>query len=221
MPETNLRRLEAMIPKLNEARHKVSRNLSPRFQVPLPSINGKREFQDRDEENDDIVEVKPMANGFKKVKADQPQSDTSDVILLGAPFCLTFICHSDVQSYFPPEKTSKYGSWSHNSTESEIVLKREDFLFFPDEVCQRLSKEHAKVKAKKIGSSIDYEVTDLSINGTYYLGNRTEGLVLQTPKRLQKGMPMKLRDGDCFCLLLKKVSQTPEVLLGFQFNKAM
>lgn len=162
-----------------------------------------------------------MANGFKKVKPDHSQTDTSDVILLGAPFRLTFICHSDIKSYFPPEKNSRYGSWCHDSTESEVVLKREDFLFFPDEICSRLSKEHAKVKAKKMGRSIDYELTDVSINGTHYLGNRNEGLVLPTPARLQKGMPFKLKDGDCFCLLLKKGSKTPEVLLGFEFNKAM
>jgi len=223
LPDSNLKRLEAMIPKLTEASHKVSRSLPSKNQQDSSTINVKREYQEYDDENDDISELQNHANGFKKVKPVEPEKETSDVILLGAPFLLTFICHLDIKSYLPAEKTCRYGSWAHNSNKSEVILKREDFLFLPNEVSLRLSKEHAKISAQNMGTYIEYELVDTSVNGTYYLGNRVKGKVLPAPMRLQKGMPFKLQDGDWFCLLQKKTSQnqTPEVLLGFEFRKAM
>lgn len=221
IPNSNLKRLEAMIPKLNEASNKVSRSLPSKSSQDSAQINVKREYQEYDDENDDIAEVQHHANGFKKVKAAEPEKETSDLILLGSPFLLTFMCHSDIKGFLPPEKTCRYGSWSHNSNISEVVLKREDFLFLPNEVSLRLSKEHAKVTAKNLGKSIDYELVDTSVNGTYYLGNKLQNLVLPAPMRLQKGMPFKLKNGDWFCLLQKKSSKSPEVLLGFEFTQAM
>lgn len=221
IPDSNLKRLEAMIPKLTEASHKVSKSLPSKKSPDSEPLNVKREYQEYDDENDDISELQHHANGFKKVKPAEPEKETSDVILLGAPFLLTFICHLDIKVFLPPEKTCRYGSWSHNSNISEVILKREDFLFLPNEVSLRLSKEHAKITARNLGTSIDYEIVDTSVNGTYYLGNKVRGTVLPAPMKLQKGMAFKLQDGDWFCLLQKKNSKTPEVLLGFEFRKAM
>jgi len=207
-----------MIPKLNETSNKLSKNLTLTANKP-EDLNGKRNFQDfENDDEDDLIEIKPATNGYKKVKSSEIKADDPDIILIGNAFTIKFLCHAEIQNFLPPEKQYRYSAWSTDGQESVMVLKREDFLFLPTQVTLRLSKEHAKLTATKKDNNIVYEITDLSVNGTYYLGNRKEGNIKQGPVRLQKGIPLRLKDGDWICLLLKKDAKANEVLLGFEFQ---
>lgn len=213
---TNLTKLESMIPKLNQVSDKLTKSLPLQQRYGDPKPNGKREIK-LDEEDDDVAEVKPLANGYKKVKPNLSRSQSPDIILVGTAFSIKFICHADIQSFQPIEKQFRYGEWSQDGREAILIIKREDFVHLPSSVTLRLSKEHAKIAAYRNENYINYEITDLSVNGTYYLGNRIEGTIKDQPARLQKGIPFKLKHGDCICLLLKKDSKSPEALLGFEF----
>lgn len=219
VPSSNLKRLEAMIPKLTESSTKLSKNLTL-MSIQPESLNGKRDYKEfgNDDDEDDIVEIKPAANGYKKVKSSSIKEDAPDIILVGTAFAIKFLCHADIQNFLPPERQYRYGEWSSDGKEGVLILKREDFLFLPTQVTLRLSKEHAKVTATKKDGNVIYEITDLSVNGTYYLGNRIDGTMKQGPVRLQKNIPFKLKNGDWICMLLKKESKANEVLLGFEFE---
>lgn len=222
VPNSNLKRLESMIPRLNEASNKIVKTLTPQ-KGDNQSLNGKRERDPRLGEDPedllDLLEMKPVTDGYKKVKTSPSQSDAPDVILVGAAFTIKFICHAEIQSYMPPEKQYRYGYWSSDGKEGALTIKREDFVNFPNQVTLRLSKEHAKITALRNGNNTSYELTDQSVNGIYYLGNRIDGTVKEKPMKLQKNIPFKLKHGDWICLLMKKGSEDPEVLLGFEFLK--
>lgn len=212
-----------MIPKLNETSSKISKNLNM-MTGKTETVNGKRDFnniENHEDDRDDIIEIKPASDGYKKVKQNGENTvkpNDPDLILVGNAFTVKLLCHEEIQNFLAPEKQCRYAGWPSEGNESVMVLKREDFLFLPTQVTLRLSKEHAKVTATKKDNTIIYEIIDLSVNGTYYLGNKRDGGLKQVPLRLQKGIPFKLREGDWICLLLKKDAKTNEVLLGFEFQ---
>ena len=211
-----------MIPRLNEASNKLVKNLTPQ-KDDTQSLNGKRERNPLQEEDADdlldLLELKSATDGYKKVKQSPSQSDGPEVILVGSAFTIKFICHADIQGHMPPEKQYRYGYWSSDGKGSTLTIKREDFVNFPNQVTLRLSKEHAKITALRNGDNTTYELTDQSVNGIFYLGNRIDGTVKEKPMKLQKGIPFQLKHGDWICLLMKKGSENPEVLLGFEFLK--
>jgi hypothetical protein len=217
VPSTNLQRLESMIPRLNEVSDKLSRELNLK-NYGEKSLNGKRELKIHENEDDEMAEeLRPVSEGYKKIKQDPIVVESPELIIIGTAFSVRFICHHEIQRFVPPEKQYKYAEWSPDGTESVMIFKREDFLSFPHQVTLRLSKEHAKITAKNRGSYTTYELTDLSMNGIYYAGNRVEESLKENPLRLQKGIPFRLKHGDWIYLLLKKDTKTPELLLGFEF----
>lgn len=116
-------------------------------------------------------------------------------------------------------------NWKSNDT-AEIYFNRADFLYLPNTISLRLSRQHAKVVAKKNNNANVFEVSDLGSNGIYYLQNED----LQTPPRNEgtavKGQFKKVKKGDGGCvlkhgdivgLIMKSGTNSKELLIGFQF----
>ena len=207
-----------MIPRLSEASVKLKQSLAPE-QYGGQNAYGKREVNDHNED-EELIEMEPPVRNSKKIKQspNPNQAQSPDVILVGRAFSLGFILHSEIQALMPAEKRSRYADWPQDGTESAMVLKREDFIALQSQVTLRLSKEHAKITAKNTGNTTQFEITDLSVNGTYYFGNRLDGTFKNLPARLQKGIPFRLKNGDLICLLMRKGTEQPEMLLGFEFQ---
>ncbi len=220
MPGIHLKKLEAMIPKLNESSSKLTKNLSQLKPKKTEVKNGKRVFKELENHDDnEIVEIQPALLGYKKVKQHDMELESSAASYNpSSAFIIEFLFHPELKNFFTANHTFRYAEWSGEEQTSVIVFKREDFLFLPPTVSLRLSKEHAKITAVRNGANIEYEITDLSVNGTYFLGNKKTGTLKPIPARLQKGVPFKIRPGDCICLLLKKDATGPEILLGFEFQ---
>lgn len=195
------------------------------------TINTKRKA-DRpagDDEDQDTDEFKAATQGYKKIKTNDdnfelntntPSSATSTTKIINKsnsahPFSLKILCSSDLEPYIPANCRVKVPKPS----ETSITIKREDFCNLPKNAVFRLSKEHVLISAKPgQGANIIYQITDLSVNGVFFLGNRIENSYMKRPpERLKKDTPYNIRNGDAFGILMNKDTQNKDMTLGFEF----
>jgi hypothetical protein len=214
-PGSNIKHLQAMIPRLDDIYNKIIQTLSTQS-VRDQQINRKRKTppdQDDNEDNDELGLGQKVQKKIKTALDDRPTISQDNEW----PFFVRLICDPEIKNYIPEETKLKYPHALEGGIKSEITFKREEFSNLPLDTVVRLSKEHASIQARKDNENIVYELKDLSVNGTFLLGNSVEGRSENPPKRLEQRRTYRLKHGDQIGLLMKKEKQKQEMLLGFEF----
>lgn len=202
-----------MIPRINDIHHKIVDEFSKQSLVDQ-SLNVKRKFVEREDED-----FEASSSSYKKVKTDIRPTPIPVESTLKTPYFVRFFCDAEIEDYLPQEERVKYPTPVKNDGKSEILFKREEFAMLPGDAVVRLSKEHACIESYKENDDIIYELKDLSMNGTFFLGNSVEGKHENPPRRLAKKQSYRLKHGDQVGLLMKKDNKQihSDVLLGFEF----
>lgn len=180
--------------------------------------------------SDEVEIIEASAIVKKKIKNKEETMATEARILSETNFTINFICHPKLEGTFPKESRSRRSEWSPAGSEDAFYIKRDDFLMLPKDMVVKISKDHAKIRGWKESADsgetneseekkgISYEIVDTSVNGTYYLGNRIDGMSKQKPMKLKQGMAFQLRHGDCVGILMDKESKINEMMIGFEFS---
>jgi len=174
-----------------------------------------------DIQNDAVEDVIKGDVIRKKVKVNPTENKETT----SAAFSIKILYDKPLERYIEKDMILKKVNWKSNDT-AEIYFNRADFLYLPNTISLRLSRQHAKVVAKKNNNANVFEVSDLGSNGIYYLQNED----LQTPPRNEgtavKGQFKKVKKGDGGCvlkhgdivgLIMKSGTSSKELLIGFQF----
>ena len=228
---SNLKKLEGMIPRLLKLSDQMIQTLTVQKYIDRKVQQKRRLLGSKLDE--DIEEIEATAFVRKKVKSPlqviprvynvQRTVETETI------FNLKFYCDPKLNDNLPSKERYKVSNWCEDKHEDIFIIKRDDFLSLPKDLVVKISKEHAKLRGwkqiicgddeeKKETEIISYEITDLSVNGTYYLGNMGEGLSKQKPMKLKGGVPFQLRDRDSIGILMNKETKTNETLVGFEFR---
>lgn len=209
-----------MIPRLHELYNRVVQNMLDQ-RITDQKLNAKRKTPNGvnfDNDEDEELKVEMNSRVLKKVKtAPEDKATSSTREAPPQPFFIKLICDPEIKECLPRENELKIITPTvKQDGNSELTFKREEFAKLPLDTCLRLSKEHASIQARSENNKTVYELKDLSVNGTFLLGNSIEGNFENPPQRLSKRQNYQLKHGDRIGLLMKKEEQQ-KVLLGFEF----
>jgi len=229
-----LKKLEGMISKLLKLSDQIIQALTVQKYIDH-KINQKRRLTSL-APDDEAEEIEANTSVVKKVKGSGNINVLPPGIGKDTRFSITVICHQNLRDRLPMNNRYYVSQWDNENGENMIVIKRDDFLTLPKDLVVKISKEHAKIRGWKNNTKMEsieeekvnegekmleepnYQIIDSSVNGTYYLGNKLEGMSKQKPMKLKNGAPFQLRNGDCIGILMDKESKTNEMLVGFEFK---
>lgn len=108
--------------------------------------------------------------------------------------------------------------WCQEPSKVSFILTRDKFHYLPTNLTTRISKEHAKITGFVRNGLTIFEITSLSKNRIYYLGNKLkhpDGEELRT--KIEKNIPYQFYNGDEFGLLTEKKNKTnkEKMLISF------
>jgi hypothetical protein len=233
LPGSNIKRLQSMIPKLLEVSDSIVTKSSI-YNTLNNSVNGKRHAtEDAAEGLGDEIQNGPKA--YKKIHSID--SDEDEVIILDSTsgetlvnkieekkspkikaFSIEYLVDPEAEKFFNKQNKNRTVYWHGTSPIAEMTLRREDFQMLPESMAVRLSKDHAKLTATKLDKGIQYEISDLSVNGIYYLGNRIDGDYIKGKAwRIKKHVTYRLKNRDIIGVLMKKETGNKDMLIGFEF----
>lgn len=226
--QSSVKKLEAIIPKLLKVSDQTIQSLTVQKYISH-QVNQKRKMEElKISDEVEIIEASSMVK--KKIKNKEETMATEARIHSETSFTINFICHPKLEGNLPIKSRRRMSELSPEGTEDVLFLKRDDFLTLPKEMVVKISKDHAKIRGWKENvedeeikegqekKRLAYEILDTSINGTYYLGNRIDGMSKQKPMKLKGGVPFQLRHGDCVGILMDKEAKTNEMMIGFEFS---
>lgn len=231
--QTTGKRLEAMISRLLKLSDQIIQTLTVQKYIDH-KINQKRKPPIDFKPDDEVEEIQASMVVTKKVKTDTPGNGSQNRTQTDTQFHIKFFCHPRLENNLPVQNRHRLSDWCKEKEEDFFFVKRDDFLQLPKELVVKISKDHAKIRGWKqkvvdldndvMGEEekvmLNYEIIDQSINGTYYLGNRIEGMSKQKPMKLKREAAFPLRNGDCVGILMDKEARTNELLVGFEFSVA-
>lgn len=227
--QSSTKRVEAIIPKLLKVSDQTIQSLTVQKYI-AHQVNQKRKVEElKISDEVEIIEASAMVK--KKVKNKEETMATEARIHSETNFTINFICHPKLEGSLPIQLRHRTSEWSPQGSEDVFFIKRDDFLMLPKEMVVKISKDHAKIRGWKETAEeeeetkegeekkrIAYEILDTSVNGTYYLGNRIDGMSKQKPMKLKREVPFQLRHGDCVGILMDKEAKTNEMMIGFEFS---
>ena len=210
-----------MVPKLQDIHDKIVHRLAKPNTGILENKTNKRNLQDLNNGNDD-EETFLGEIGYKKVKrAPENESTSTRANNEKSPFFVKFFCDPEIQEYLPQENLYKCPGPFGQKEEVQMIFRREEFVGLPPEVVLRLSKEHASITAQRENGKLVYELMDISVNGTFLLGNSVRKEIENPPKKLKSRQKYAIKHGDRIALLMKKAKYPPQALLGFEFSETL
>ena len=234
LPGSNIKKLQAMIPRLLEVSDVIVEK-STLYNTRHKSVNGKRHAT-QDAAIDLTDEIKTGPDPHKKIHKSEVDED-NEVIIIGSSngnnkvenseerkpskvraFSIKYVMDPELEKYFTTVNKTRTAYWHGTAPIAEIVLRREDFRTLPENMALRMSKEHAKLTAQKLEKGVQFEISDLSVNGIYYLGNKIDGDYIKGKAwRIKKHVTYRMKHGDIIGILMNKDTGNKDMLLGFEF----
>ncbi len=224
------KKLEGMILRLLKLSDQVIQALTVQKYIDN-KINNKRRLAHL-QPLEEATEIETDSQVTKKVRGEEDMIMPTSEIGKDTRFSIRIICHQRLVGVVPMNDRQYWSEWDEGRQENRLVIKRDDFLTLPKDLVVKISKEHAKIRGWKnkmiiegneeskgeTPEEVSYQVMDTSVNGTYYLGNKIDGMSNQKPMKLQEGRPFQLRHGDWIGILMDKSAKTNDMMLGFEFR---
>jgi len=226
-----LKKLEGMVSRLLKLSDQIIQALTVQKYIDH-KVNQKRRLTSLPPD-EEAEEIEANASIAKKVKGSGNTNVFGSGIGKDTRFSIQVICHPKLNGRVPMDERYYVSQWDSEHGENMLVIKRDDYLTLPKDLVVKISKEHAKIRGWKNNSEIEikeeekaekaekmieepnFQIIDSSVNGTYYLGNKFDGMSKQKPMKLKNGSGFQLRNGDCIGFLMDK--GTNEMLVGFEF----